>query len=374
MKDILRLFKYSSIIIWDFFLQREKVYDNKQHILAAANWLLEAQKQTWTWWYSVKFSIFRWWDVPYPETTGYIIPTLYEVYRYTGDKKYFDSILKAWEWLLKIQMSNWAWGDSVKNYPAIFDTWQIIFWLIKLYEITNDEKYLISAERWGDFIVDNQEKDWSWIKYAFNKQPHTYYSRVSWALLELWKITKEKKYKESAIKQLDRTLSELDDNYFSPKMSFFNDWNPVLHTIVYTARGLYESWKILDEENYINAGKWIVDKLLEFYKWGKELYAHFDKNWNTTCKFYCLTWMAQLSILWEKLYLDTKNKDYLFYAIKLNHFLKSTQNIETRDKNIRWGIKWSYPIYWKYMIWAYPNWAAKFFIDALLLEEKIKDL
>ncbi len=369
---IINLLKNSNILIKDIFKIKEKVFDSKKHILAWADWLLKSQEVNDDGWYSVKYSILRWWDVSYPETTWYIIPTLYEVYKYTNNKKYYNSILKAWEYLLNIQMENWAWGDSVKWEPAIFDIWQIIFGLVKLYEITNDEKYLQAAKKWWDFIVSDQEEDGSWVKYAFNNQPHTYYSRVSWALLKLWKITNDEKYKNSAIKQLNWVLDQLDENYFSPKLSFFNDWNPVLHTIVYTARWLYESWKILNEEKYIKAWKWIIDKLLEIYKNWKQLYAHYDKNWSTTCKFYCLTWLAQLSILWGKLYQDTNEKDYLFYAIKLNYFVKQTQNITTKNENVRWWIKGSYPIWWKYMIWAYPNWAVKFFIDALLLEERIK--
>jgi len=369
---LINLFKNSDILFKDFFKIKEKTFDSKKHILAWADWLLKSQEVNNNWWYSVKYSLVKWWDLSYPETTWYIIPTLYEVYKFSNDKKYYDSILKAWEYLLNIQMKDWSWWDSVKWEPAIFDIWQIIFGLLKLYEITNDDKYLKSAIKWWDFIISNQEKNGSWVKYAFNNQPHTYYSRVSWALLKLWQATNDEKYKDSAIKQLNWVLDELDENYFSSKMSFFNDWNSVLHTIVYTARWLYESWKILDEEKYINAWKWIVDKLLEIYKNWKNLYSNFYKNWNTTFKFYCLTWLAQLSILWQNLYQDTKEKDYLFYAIKLNHFLKQTQNITTKNENIKWWIKWSYPIWWKYMIWAYPNWAVKFFVDALLLEEKIK--
>ena len=47
----------------------------------------------------------------------------------------------------------------------------------------------------------------------------------------------------------------------------------------------------------------------------------------------------------------------------------SIQNLQTPDMNIRGGIKGSHPVNGGYMTWRYPNWAAKFFMDALMLEK-----
>ena len=134
MENLLNLSKNSLILLKDFLKIKNKVYTNKEHILAWAEWLLKSQQVNNDGWYSVKYSILKWWDVSYPETTWYIIETLLDVYNYDWDKKYYDSVIKAWEYLLNIQMENWAWWDSVENQPAIFDTWQIIFGLVSLYK------------------------------------------------------------------------------------------------------------------------------------------------------------------------------------------------------------------------------------------------
>jgi hypothetical protein len=36
---------------------------------------------------------------------------------------------------------------------------------------------------------------------------------------------------------------------------------------------------------------------------------------------------------------------------------------------VRGGLKGSHPIWGRYMFGTYPNWAAKFLMDALLMEE-----
>jgi hypothetical protein len=48
----------------------------------------------------------------------------------------------------------------------------------------------------------------------------------------------------------------------------------------------------------------------------------------------------------------------------------STQDLKSPDLGVRGGIKGSYPIWASYSPYEYPNWAAKFFVDALLLAGK----
>jgi hypothetical protein len=62
----------------------------------------------------------------------------------------------------------------------------------------------------------------------------------------------------------------------------------------------------------------------------------------------------------------------------MNSWLKSQHNTTTSNLNIRGGMKGSDPIFGDligqtgYCRMAYPNWAAKFFIDSLLIEESLK--
>jgi hypothetical protein len=55
----------------------------------------------------------------------------------------------------------------------------------------------------------------------------------------------------------------------------------------------------------------------------------------------------------------------------MNRYLMSTQDLTARDDGIRGGIKGSDPIHAEYGTYEYLNWAAKFFADALMLEERL---
>ena len=53
-----------------------------------------------------------------------------------------------------------------------------------------------------------------------------------------------------------------------------------------------------------------------------------------------------------------------------NRFLKVTQNLESTDPGIRGGIAGSNPVHGEYGTYQHLNWAAKYFIDALIAQEQ----
>ena len=74
-----------------------------------------------------------------------------------------------------------------------------------------------------------------------------------------------------------------------------------------------------------------------------------------------------MAIIWLKLFEITRDRQYFTAAEKCLSYVRSRQDIVSNDLNIRGAIKGSYPIWGKYTRLSYPNWAAKFFIDAMLL-------
>ena len=67
--------------------------------------------------------------------------------------------------------------------------------------------------------------------------------------------------------------------------------------------------------------------------------------------------------------LPTKNEKFFNATKKINAYMKTTQNLKTSNKGIKGGIPGAFPIYGWYSPFTFPNWAAKFFIDSLMLED-----
>jgi hypothetical protein len=61
-----------------------------------------------------------------------------------------------------------------------------------------------------------------------------------------------------------------------------------------------------------------------------------------------------------------RDPGYLVAARRAIAFVASTQDLMADHPGVRGGIAGSYPIYGRYGRFKYPNWAAKFFADALL--------
>ncbi len=67
---------------------------------------------------------------------------------------------------------------------------------------------------------------------------------------------------------------------------------------------------------------------------------------------------------------DTRYKEA---AQTANRFVRGTVNVSGADADTRGGVKGSHPIDGGYARFEYPNWAAKFLIDALVLESEIDE-
>jgi hypothetical protein len=69
-----------------------------------------------------------------------------------------------------------------------------------------------------------------------------------------------------------------------------------------------------------------------------------------------------------KLYQLTGDERLYKTALKNIEQVKSTQSLTSRNGGIRGAIAGSYPVWGGYIHYGYPNWATKFFADALMLK------
>jgi hypothetical protein len=365
----------SKLIAYEIF-KKKKIYSTKFHLKKGIDWLVHAQQITKDGGVSSCYSLLFGWRPSYPETSGYIIHTLSDYFHISKNPFYLKIIKEIADWEYSIQLANGGFQGSIISKkispPIIFNTGQVILGLTKAYLELNNQRYLTSAIKAGEFLVKNQELDGNWIKYCFNNIPHTYNVRTAWSLLELFKITEEKRYKEAAIKNLNWASQQINKNHWFINNSFKTNKQPLLHTISYAIRGFLEAGMILSNDSYKNFALKTSLRLMEYYENNGTLPATFDSNWQSKDFYVCLTGIAQLSVIWLKIYQIYKDKRFLNNALNLNKYLKSIQVIDNNFKNIDGAIKGSDPIWGRYNFFGFPNWATKFFCDALILELSLK--
>lgn len=399
---MLNLYRLShlKVTLLDFLDKRGKLFDNPIHCEAAVKWLFKAQDVTGTGGVSVGYALSWGWGWPYPETSGYIIPTLFDFASHFPNssiaQECHNRALQIADWLVQIQLPNGAYlcglfplrrgslADKASSLgkPTVFETGQILAGLNRAYEETRDKRYLEAALKAGDWLVQIQSLDGSWSLSQQNL-PRSFDSLVALPLAVLWRLCAKESYRKAAIKNLDWCLSQQRDNGYFDNCSHTIGESPLTHGLGYAMQGLLGAGLLLKESKYIEAAQKTAEVLLRIFAntVSESIYerrkvflpARFDSNWRSKDKFSCLTGNAQISLVWSNLYLVTGDVRYLNGAQKVNKELKMLQNLTSSNDGIRGGIKGSHPIYGLYMSFQYPNWAAKFFIDALIAEEKASD-
>lgn len=354
-----------------------EVGTTQDHLRATMAWLCAAQDATAEGgvaaFYDVRAGT---WGPLYPETTGYIIPTFYNYAAYSGDETYRARAVRMADWLLTLQLENGAfpigplWPDWERK-PIVFDTGQILHGLVRVFEETNSIPYLEAARRAGDWLLEIQDSDGCWRKFTSLNYVHTYNVRTAWALLRLYQVTQDDKYRSGGVHNLRWSLTQQSPDGWFQNAAFRPNEDPLTHTIVYTIEGILESGIVLSDQSLIEAARLAADALRTRQIQDGYLRARYGSEWQSQVSWSCLTGTAQMAMVWFTLYELTGNDEYIQAALIANRYLKQRQCRHSRLSGVTGGIAGSYPIYGDYEPYRHLNWAAKFFADSLLLEDRL---
>ena len=354
------------------------------HLKAAIQWLARAQDQCNGNGVSAMYNLASGWDVAYPETSGYIIATFLEYSKIYNAPSFYERAIQIGDWEIEIQTNSGAiLSNPTKSHVRVFNTGQVILGWCLLYEETKNKKYLEAACKAADFLCSTQENDGTWVNNTYCGA-RTYHARIDWALLRLYKLTEKKEYLEKAKNNIIWILKQQNQNAWFENCGFNNEM-PIMHVIVYTLRGLLECNDLnIPEINSLEIMSKLIkttDKINEFIN-DKPIRnvkglipTSFQNNWITSDTHSCLTGDAQYAIYLYRLTQITKNNSYASYGDIIVSALKKTQLISSKnnEQNIAGAISGSYPIYVGYCPNSFPNWATKFFADALLMKNNYKN-
>ena len=352
-----------------------KPQDNRVHLDAAIAWLKRAQDVTGNGGVAQTYLVrARHWAPSYPETTGYIIPTFYRYATLAGDDDARQRAIRMADWEIDIQHPTGgvlagALGDS--DQPTIFNTGQVIFGWVRAFEEEGDERYRQAAVRAANWLIDVMDDDGAWRRFGSpmtGKSINTYNTRTAWSLARVFDITGGKRYLDAAVRNAEWALTQRNTQGWLGENCLQNNEQPFTHTIAYAMRGLLEIGVAAQREDLFDAARVIGEAMIAALPADGRLPGRFDAQWMPTVKWSCLTGDCQLGINWGRLYQITGDQRYRTATTQILRFVKATQSIEGTDVDTLGGIKGSFPLDGGYHPWQYPNWATKFYADALMMD------
>jgi uncharacterized protein YyaL (SSP411 family) len=270
------------------------------------------------------------------------------------------------EWELTVQLPNGAIPCLIARNPVVFDTGQVIFGWVSAFQLTEDERFLDAALKAGAWLNEVMDEDGAWRQWTASKTGDTYNARAAWALVELGLTGRQERFLAAARRFLDWSLKqETDEGWFRENCLNDND-HPLLHTIAYTAQGQLEAGVLLDDSQLVDAAARTARSLAGQIASDGRLAGRYNRAWRPSVPWACLTGMAQISAVWSRLHLLTQDALYAGVAEQANRFLMSTHDLSAKNGGLRGGIRGSFPVNGAYCRYRVPNWATKFFLDAIL--------
>ena len=344
-----------------------------EHMRAAVQWLQRAATVTPDDGVSYGYSVRRGWRPSYRETSGYIAVTFFDLARRFGDPESASLARKIANWLLEVQEPD----GSIANpqYKAgegiVFDTGQVLLGYVRAYRETGDARFRDAAVRASLWLASRLDEDGAWRRNTHLHTPHTYNTRVAWAMLECHGVAANPTIEAAARKNLDWSLSQNTNGYFR-SCAFERGVAPFTHTIAYAIRGFLESARLLGEPKYEQVAVRAADAVLKHVRQSGWIPGQIDEDGRARASYCCLTGNCQLAIIWLKLYRSTGSERYRDAAKRSLGFVMAHQDVTTSNSALRGAIKGSHPIWGRYAPLSYPNWATKFFIDAMLLWSEVE--
>lgn len=314
------------------------------------------------------------WAASYPETTGYIVPTLLDCAQRLERPDLLERARRMLDWLVAIQLPDGGFQGGVIGatpvVPVTFNTGQILLGLAA--GVTHlGERYRPAMERAGDWLVRTQDADGAWRRHPTpfaEPGEKVYETHVAWGLLEAARVAPDRGYGEAALRNIRWALTRQQPNGWFASNCLTDPSAPLTHTIGYVLRGVLEGHRFSGDAALLEAARRTADGVRGALRDDGWLPGRLDAQWRGTADWVCLTGNAQIAHCWLMLHAITGEAGYQAAARAALAFVRRTVQVDGPPETAG-AVKGSFPVSGGYCTYQFPNWACKFLVDACLLDQ-----
>jgi hypothetical protein len=352
-----------------------------QRAKAAIEWIKRAQNATGTggvsWGYRARAAVRSGerlgWQSAYPETSGYIVETLLRFSSLFPDLDAVERAHRIADWEVSIQLKDGGFqGGVIGSEPvesSTFVTGQVLFGLVRAHQTFGGEVYRKAALRAMDFLIASLDESGGFSKgYSKFCAPgvKAYEVRTGWALALAGKTFDVAAAVEGGRKTAEFALQcQRDNGWFENCDMDYHD-SPLTHTIAYTLEGLFELGALLGEERFWRGVRTTLNAIRPLLRSDGFLAGRWTSDWRPAADWCCLTGSCQLACVCFRMHPHYPAERFDQLGERLLRFVASTQQLDHPNPALRGSIHGSQPFNGDYGQYCNLNWAAKFFVDAVL--------
>lgn len=319
------------------------------------------------------YSLVNGWASSYPETTGYIIPTMIDLAQRLKRDDLHERARRMLDWCLAIQFPEGGFMggkiDASPRVPVTFNTGQILLGLAAGTAAYGD-KYRDATLRAAAWLRDSLDDDGCWRRFPTPfaaPGEKAYETHVSWGLFEAERVAPGHGFGDAGLRQTAWALTKQQPNGWFASNCLVRAEAPLTHTIGYVLRGVVEAWRLSADRRWLDAACRTADALVQVIDSEGRLAGRLDAQFKPAVNSVCLTGSVQIAHSLIMLHQATGRADYLAAARRANRYVRRSVLLHGPEEQ-RGGVKGSFPVDGEYGQWEYLNWAAKFCIDSQLAE------
>jgi len=322
------------------------------------------------------YSLVAGWRASYPETSGYIVPTLLRGHSGHPADVHRERARVVLDWLVSIQLPGGGFQGGVIGQtpivPVTFNTGQILIGLASGVAELGDD-YRASMQSAADWLVSTQDEDGAWRR---NPTPFAkagekaYETHVAWGLLEAARMEPSRGYAEAALRNVRWALSKQCANGWFADCCLNDAARPLTHTIGYALRGVIEGYRFSNDASLLDAALLTANGAMSALRASGFLPGRLHEDWTGAVKWSCLTGSVQIAHCWLLLHQITGDQRFLDAARRTNAYVRARVRTDGATE-LRGAVKGSFPVDGEYGKFEYLSWACKFFVDANILEQEI---
>jgi len=320
------------------------------------------------------YSVIDGWATSYPETTGYIVPTMLRLAAHLDDSSYEARARRMLDWLIAIQLDDGGFQggriDQTPVVPVTFNTGQILIGLAAGAAHFGDGPCMAAMHGAARFLRDSLDDDGCWRSHPtpFAKPGEkAYETHVAWGLFEAERVAPGEGYGAAGLRQVDWALTKQTDNGWVASCCLGIPHQPLTHTLGYFLKGVVEAHRLSGDDRYRDAAVRTASGLMSAVRADGALPGRLNADWTAAVPWSCLTGNVQIADSWFYLFELTGETAYRDAALAANAYVRRTIDLDG-PADTAGGVRGAFPIDGDYGRFQYLNWAAKFAVDSFLSE------